>query len=145
MDLEEVRKTRNVGFLKTVGFEFTEVREGYARGELKLDERHGNPIGSVHGGVFFTIADNVGGVAACSYDDRKVTTVAGEMHYLRPAMSCAKLIGESREVKVGKKLAIFEVMISDENGRELALATMTYQYLEGDLSDGSGDCRSKLG
>ncbi len=120
---------RYVGFVKEVGYKTLEMREGYARGELELTEKHGNPIGSVHGGVFFTIADNTGGAAATSRG-RYVTTVSGEIHYLRPAIGCKKLIGESREIKTGKKICVYEVMITDENGRELALATMTYQYLD---------------
>ncbi len=129
MDYEKLIEKRNVGFIQDLGFRTTEIREGYARGELVLEERHGNPIGSIHGGVMFTIADTVGGSAAVSRG-RYVTTVSGEMHYLRPAIGCAKLCAESREIKVGKKLCLYEVMITDETGRELAIATMTYQYLD---------------
>ncbi len=129
MDYERLKKDRFVGFTKEIGYRTVEAREGYARGELVLSEKHGNPIGTVHGGVFFTIADNTGGTAATTRG-RYVTTISGEIHYLRPAFDCKKLIGESREIKVGKKICVYQVMITDETGRELALATMTYQYLD---------------
>ncbi len=129
MDYVKLIEKRYVGFVKEVGYKTLEMREGYARGELELTEKHGNPIGSIHGGVLFTIADNTGGAAATSRG-RYVTTLSGEIHYLRPAIGCKKLIGESREIKTGKRICVYEVMITDETGRELAIATMTYQYLD---------------
>ncbi len=129
MDFEKLKEIRNMGFVKEVGFETTEIREGYAKGEIVLSEKHGNPIGSVHGGVLFTIADNVGGSAATSRG-RFVTTVSGNINYLRPAINCEKLIGESREIKIGKNMCVYDVMITDEKGTEIAIARMTYYYLQ---------------
>ncbi|MCD8323888.1 MAG: PaaI family thioesterase [Clostridiales bacterium] len=129
MDFERLKEIRNIGFTREVGVNTTDIAEGYARGELELRPEHGNPIGSVHGGVLFTIADTIGGAAATSRG-RFVTTVSGNIHYLRPVMGCKKLIGESREIKIGKNMCVYDVMITDETGREIALATMTYYYLQ---------------
>lgn len=127
MDLERLKEVRNVGFIKSVGVEF-DMQEGYAKGTIKLQEQHMNPIGSVHGGVMFTLADTVGGAAATSRG-RFVTTVSGSINYLRPAMNCEYLIGESREIKIGRNLCVYEVMITNETGKEIALANLTYHYL----------------
>ncbi len=129
MDFEKLKEIRNTGFIREVGFDTTEIREGYARGEVALAPKHGNPSGSIHGGVIFTIADTIGGAAATSRG-RYVTTLSGNINYLRPAMGCKKLIGESREVKVGKNVCVYDVIITDETGREIAVATMTYYYLK---------------
>jgi acyl-CoA thioesterase len=45
-------------------------------------------------------------------------------------MNCEKLIGESREIKVGKKICVYEVTITNEKGSEIAVATMTFFYLD---------------
>lgn len=127
MDFDRLKDIRNMGFIKEVGFEF-EIQEGYAKGMLKLQPKHMNPIGSVHGGVLFTMADTVGGAAATSRG-RYVTTVSGNINFLRPAMNCEYIIGESREIKIGKKMCVYEVRITDERGKEIAIATMTYFYL----------------
>lgn len=127
MDFEKLKQIRNMGFIKEVGVDF-EIHEGYAKGMLVLQPKHMNPIGSVHGGVLFTMADTVGGAAATSRG-RYVTTVSGNMNYLRPAMNCKCIVGESREVKIGKNMCVYEVMITDDTGKEIALATMTYYYL----------------
>lgn len=129
VDFERLKEIRNQGFIKKIGFTLTEIREGYAKGELILTPMHGNPIGSTHGGVIFSIADTVGGAAATSRG-RMVTTVSGNINYLSPAMNCKKLIGESREIKTGKKMCVYEVAITNESDKIIAMATMTYYYLE---------------
>ncbi len=134
MDFERLKEIRNTGFIKEIGFVLTELTEGHAKGELPLNDMHDNPIGSVHGGVIFAICDTVGGAAATSYG-RFVTTVSGNINYLRPAMKgCKKLIGESVEVKVGKTMCVYDVIISDDEGREIAKATMTYYYLNQEVN-----------
>ncbi|MCC8152528.1 MAG: PaaI family thioesterase [Lachnospiraceae bacterium] len=129
MDFEKLKEIRNTGFIKEIGFETTEIREGYARGEVTLAPKHGNPIGSIHGGVIFTIADTIGGAAATSRG-RFVTTLSGNINYLRPAIGSKKLFAESSEIKVGKNVCVYDVMITDDTGREIARATMTYYYLK---------------
>ena len=127
VDYEKLKQARNMGFIKHIGVETVELREGYAKGEIVLDERHANPIGSTHGGVLFTLVDTVVRGAGASVSH---LTVSGNINYLRPAMNCKKLIGESREIKIGKKMCVYDVMITDENDREIAKATMTYFYLD---------------
>lgn len=129
MDFEKLKELRNVGFNRDLGIEVQEIREGYARAEIVLAPRHGNPIGSAHGGVIFSLCDTVGGTAATSRG-RYVTTVSSSINYLRPAMNCQKIIGESREIKIGKKMCVYEVLVTNENGDEIAIATLTFYYLK---------------
>lgn len=128
MNFEKLSELRNTGFIHEIGMEVLEIREGYARELLRVHPTHVNPIGSVHGGVIFTLADTVGGTAAISRG-RMVTTVSGNINYLNPAIDCEELIGEAREIKVGKKMGVYEVTITNETGKTIAVATMTYFYL----------------
>ena len=41
----------------TGGMRVAELGDGWARGELLLEERHRNPMGIVHGGVYCTMMD----------------------------------------------------------------------------------------
>ncbi|HEY9414405.1 MAG TPA: PaaI family thioesterase [Pseudonocardia sp.] len=50
----------------TLGFELTEVEAGRVVFELRPQEWHYNPIGSVHGGVYATILDSATGCAVHS-------------------------------------------------------------------------------
>ena len=58
-----------------------------------------------------------------------MTTMSSSMNFLRPAIGCKKLTGESREIKVGKQVCVYEVTITDETGREIAVATMTFHAI----------------
>lgn len=129
VDYEKLRQERNLqnGFINQIGFVVTEVRKLYTKGEIVLNSMHGNPIGSVHGGVIFAMADTVGGIAATSIGSY-CTTVNGNINYLNPAMDCEKLIGEATPIKVGHNLAVMQVMIRNEKGTDIACAMMTYQY-----------------
>lgn len=129
VDFEKLCEERNLqnGFMNQIGFVTTEVKELYAKGEILLTSMHGNPIGSVHGGVLFAMADTVGGIAATSIGSY-CTTVSGSINYLNPAINCEKLIGEATPIKVGHNLAVIQVMIRDEKGTDIACAMMTYHY-----------------
>ena len=93
-----------------------------------MTDMHRNPIGSAHGGVAYTLADTVGG-ACCNTVGMACTTISGNMNYLNPAMHCEKLIGEATPVKIGKRIAVIQVQITNEFGKDIAHATMTYQFL----------------
>ena len=127
MDQEAFLRLRNKiqGFNQHVGIVITSLEEGKATTEVEVKECHINPIGSVHGGMLYSLADTTGGVAASSYGSF-VTTVSGEISYLNPAIGVKKLIGKSRELKVGKTIMVYDVDIFDENEKLLATARMTY-------------------
>ena len=55
-----------------------------------MDDRHLNPLGTVHGGCLYTLADTVAGFAAasCGFEG---PTLSGNMYFLRPTMGVKKL------------------------------------------------------
>ena len=130
---EECRKwmeyrNNHYGFTREMGMKVTEVSDGYARVEMDIDKRSGNPIGSVHGGVIFALADTAGGVAATTKGSY-VTTVTGNINYLNPALTVKRLIATTREVKVGKNILVYDVSVRDENEKIIAEARMTFYSL----------------
>lgn len=130
MEFQKLIDFRNEypGFAKEMGMKVTEVSMGYARVEMEIDERSGNPIGSVHGGVIFALADTAGGVAATSRGSF-VTTVSGDISYLNPAIQVKKLVGVTQELKAGKNVLVYDVLILDETEKLIAKARMTYYSL----------------
>lgn len=130
IDFEKLVEKRNAfqGFINAVGIKVTEVSYLHAKGEIQLKDMHRNPIGSTHGGVAYTLADTVGGACANS-TGVACTTISGNMNYLNAAMNCEMLIGEATPIKVGKRVAVIQVMITNEHGKDIAHATMTYQFL----------------
>lgn len=130
MDFHKLIDFRNnhPGFTREMGMTVTEVTEGFARVEMTVDERCFNPIGSVHGGVIFALADTAGGVAATSRGSF-VTTVTGNINYLNAAMQAKKLIAVTKEIKVGKNILVYDVTVLDEKEQVVAETRMTYYSL----------------
>lgn len=130
MDFNKLIDFRNShpGFTREMGMEVTEVSEGFAKVEMEVTEACGNPIGSVHGGVIFALADTAGGVAATSRGSF-VTTVTGNINYLNAAIGTKKLIAEAREIKAGKNILVYDVKVLDEAGQVIADTRMTYYSL----------------
>ncbi len=130
MDYEALCKARNEqnAFGNLVGVRIVEIREGYARSELEMREELSNPIGSLHGGCLFTMADITGGSAAVSHGEQ-VTTADADIRYLRAGIGVKKVTAEAFEIKKGKNLLIYRVDMRDENGTLLTTGTLTYMSL----------------
>ena len=113
MDYEKLRELRNKQnrFGDLAGVRIVEIREGYARTELEVKPE------------FLT-----GGSAAVSHGEQ-VTTADADIRYLRPGINVKKLTAESREIKKGKNLLVYQVEVRDENETLLAAATLSYMSL----------------
>lgn len=127
MDFEKLKeyRNRNNAFAMELNMEITEISKGYAETKMPCGPGIMNPIGSVHGGCIFTLADITGGAAASSYGEA-VTTANADIHYLRPGIKCGILKGVARELKHGKRMMVYQVEILDDNDQVLAECIFTY-------------------
>ncbi len=125
--LKQVRQARNA-FCNSIGLTIMEIREGYSRSCLPVRDMHMNPVGSVHGGVMFTMADTTAGSAASSHGTA-VTTLDSTIHFLRPGLHTDCLYAEATEVKHGKRVSVYQVEVTDDRGELLATATFTFASL----------------
>lgn len=136
MDYEQLRIARNEdkGFNKYLGFEYAEIKDGYARVELTLEPKHLNPKGEVHGGCIFSLMDTAGGVAAITKGNL-ATTSSAHINFLNSG-HCGKLVAVATEVKSGKSLMVFEVEVRDENEKLLSKGTFTFFRLNQQYTPG---------
>ncbi|MBK5946332.1 thioesterase [Rhodobacter veldkampii DSM 11550] len=96
---------------------------------LKVAHRHLRPGGTVSGPAMFALADvavylallaQIGPVALA-------VTTNSSMDFLRKPAAGADLIGRARMLKVGRSLAVGDVLIFAEGGADpVARATLTY-------------------
>ncbi len=117
-----------IGFSKDIGLEVMEVEEGYCKGRIVLQKRHMNPLNTVHGGVFFTLADTICGIAAAS-SGYGGPTVQGDMDYMR-AVRGKEIVCTARVVKTGKTLTWVDGIITDDTDREVARTKFIYYRLK---------------
>ena len=104
---------------------------GESRIEVTVQEKHLQPFGFVHGGVFSSIIDATAYWAVYPQIDEGVgmTTVEMKLNYLAPANQ-GEMIAKGRAIRVGKTLCLGEAGIENETGVLLAHGTATMMILK---------------
>jgi uncharacterized protein (TIGR00369 family) len=111
---------------KLIGFVLKEIEPGRAVFQMDADERHHNPMGTLHGGVYCDLADAAMGYAyaATLTGGESFTTVELKINFLR-AVQKATLTAEAKVIKAGSTLGYVECEVKDEQGRLVAKAAST--------------------
>ena len=118
---------------RLLGFALKAIEPGRAIFEMEVDERHHNPMGTLHGGVYCDLADAAMGYAyaATLGEGESFTPVELKINFLR-ALRQGKLTAEARVVKAGSALGYVECDVSDQDGRLVARAASTCMKLRQD-------------
>jgi len=120
-------------YFQLLSMKLLEAGPGFSLLEIDVAEKHLQPFGFVHGGVFASIID-----AAVFWsifheiDDPNpgATTVDLKLNYLAPAAT-GKLVARGNRIRVGKTLGYGEAAVTDESGKLLAHGTSTLMILPG--------------
>jgi acyl-CoA thioesterase len=90
-----------------------------------------NSTGAVHGGVTASIADAAVGLALNRHfaGARRFTTVELKVNYFRPVTE-GSLRARARLVRIGSKICVGQVDLSDGHRRSVGLAIVTYMLLD---------------
>lgn len=122
MTLDEVRERFSQDRFATVnGAVIDEIREGYAKCSMTLNETHRNALGAVMGGAIFTLADFAFAVAS-NWNKNPQVSLNASVSFLGKAKG-EQLIAEAHKIKEGRKTCYYEVMVSDEHGNQVAHMT----------------------
>ena len=108
-------------------FTFTDVEPGLARLAFTPIDRHLRPGGTVSGPAMFTLADLAayGVIIAHIGDVALAVTTNLNINFLRKPKP-GPLSGLARLIKLGKRLAVVDIAITDEHDALVAHATSTY-------------------
>ena len=109
-------------FAKSIGAQLTEVREGYAKAELTVEERHLNGANVCQGGVIYTLADFAfAGVANCH--GTLTLGISNTITFLKSAQLGDHLIAECTETFDHHRLPYCDMKITNQSGELLAAMT----------------------
>ncbi|HEX6041726.1 PaaI family thioesterase [Longimicrobium sp.] len=122
---------------RLVGFTADFVEPGHTLFRMDADERHANPMGTLHGGILCDLADAAMGTAWGSTlgEGETYTTVELKINFMRPVWR-ATLTAEARVIGGGRTVGLTECRVTDEKGRLVAHATSTLLTLRGDAAQG---------
>ena len=104
---------------------------------MVADERHSNPMGTIHGGILCDLADAAMGMAYYSTLEpgESFTTLELKINFLRPFWT-GRLVARGRVVSRGRTVGMTECDVEDDEGRLIARATSTCLTLRGEAATG---------
>lgn len=130
--MEELKARLNSSsmYLQSNDMHVVEVKEGYAKVEMIIDEQILNVHGFVHGGALYSLADTAAGAASFA-TGRDSVTLSGTINYIKPGKG-GKLIGIAQEISAGRTTGVYEVFIFNDAEVLLSRATFTMFFLDND-------------
>ena len=121
--MDELKKRLNSSsqYLQSNDMQVVEVKEGYAKVEMIIDEQILNVHGFVHGGELYSLADTAAGADS--------VTLSGTINYIKPGRG-GKLIGIAQKISAGRTTGVYEVFIFNDEDVLLSRATFTMFFLD---------------
>jgi uncharacterized protein (TIGR00369 family) len=120
------------GFDELYGLEFLEVTPDVVRARVAVDERHKQPLGLVHGGVYAAIAETTASVGTwmAVKDEGKVSMgMNNNTTFLRPITE-GTVHAVATPVHRGRTTWVWDVEITNDEGKRVALTRMTIAVRE---------------
>ena len=120
------------GFADEIGVEWLDLNPDGAKARIRVERRHLQPYGIVHGGVHASLAESL--TSAATYeavkDEGKVAMgQANDTSFLRP-ISEGTINATAVARHRGSTTWLWDVEITDEDGRLCALSRMTIAVRE---------------
>jgi 1,4-dihydroxy-2-naphthoyl-CoA hydrolase len=115
-----------------LGIELLEFGEDFLRGRMPVDERTRQPAGVLHGGASVAFAETLASWAATFAVDRDRFHCVGmeiNANHLRPVAD-GWVYGEARPVALGRRTHVWEIRISNEDGKPVCISRCTMVVLE---------------
>ena len=119
-------------FVELIGATIEEMDEGLVRLSLRLEERHTNPNGVMHGGVITTLMDEAVGAVVAYVRGLDVmreaphATVDMNVSFVAAARAGDDIIVEARALKVGRSVAFAEAEVRRGDGAPVAKGRFTF-------------------
>jgi acyl-CoA thioesterase len=107
-------------FSNWLGIELSEVRAGYCKAQLTIRNEMLNGFHIAHGGIAYALADSNLAFASNTYGVQCVSIETSISHVLK-VQAHDVLMAECKEVYRGKKTAIYEVRVQNQNNDLIAL------------------------
>jgi len=125
-----------------LGFETVELGRDRAVARVEVDDRHRQPYGIVHGGVYAALAESIASeaTAVAVYEDAKIAMgMSNFVTFMRPISSGA-VHAEAICKHAGSTTWIWDVEMTNDDGRLCASSRVTVAVRPGpqERSPGSG-------
>ena len=122
-----IKRGETCPYYTLLNMKIREVKDGYARLTMELEEKHLQFLKTVHGGAIASLADSAAAWATVGSAGLETIPVTVEMkiNFLAPVES-GLLVAEARIVHKGKTISVSDVEVKDNKGRIVAKSLVTY-------------------
>ena len=124
---EFIERGETCPYYTLLNMKILEVKDGYSRLTMKLEEKHLQFLKTVHGGAIASLADSAAAWATVGSAGLETIPLTVEMkiNFLAPVES-GLLVAEARIVHKGKTISLSDVEVKDNEGRMIAKSLVTY-------------------
>ena len=125
--LEALNRNNKNTINESLGIEFTEIGEDFISAKMAADTRTFQPTGIIHGGAYVVLAESLGSVASnLCLDLNKEYSVGLDVNsnHLRSTNS-GWVSGTARPIHIGKSTHVWEIKISNEEGKLVNITRLT--------------------
>jgi uncharacterized protein (TIGR00369 family) len=123
---------------KTIGFELIDIGQASATLKLQTDPAiHGNPMGTVHGGVLCDLADVAIGTAHATTleANESFTSIDLRINFFRPLWK-DEIRATAQAVQLGRTVSFYSCDITRSDGKLVAVVTSSVMTLRGEHAKG---------
>ena len=120
------------GYNKAIGLRFVEASPDRFVAELEIDERHLQPYGLVHGGVYAGMIESLcsTGAALSVWNEGKNTVGLENTTAFLRAVRSGTLRGTARPLARGRRSHVWEAQIKDDRDRLVASGRVRLMVLD---------------
>lgn len=129
--LEMCRRMSQNTLMQTLEIEFTDAGEGFLEAKMPVNPKVHQPMGLLHGGATVALAESVGSAASLLFINTELQEVRGieiAANHLRSKRD-GVVTGTARIIHQGRSLHLWEIKVTDEQGRLISICKITNMVL----------------
>lgn len=125
--LDVINELTNKSLIGSLGIRFTKIEEGLVEATLQLSEKNTRPGGILHGGANLAMAETVAGLGSMLLIDTDEYNALGMQVSANHTgiLKKGKAYAVAKIVHKGKQTHVWNIDISDEEGKLISTARVT--------------------
>lgn len=123
---------KNDRFATDAGIELIDIKKGYGKARMAVEEHHLNAGNTTQGGAIFTLADLALAAAANSHGTLALS-ITSNITYLKGSGPGDILYAEAKERHAGKRTGHYQVDVTNQNGDLIATFEATVYRKDNEL------------
>ncbi|MBS3744080.1 MAG: hotdog fold thioesterase [Wenzhouxiangellaceae bacterium] len=131
--LEQLNRMVPGTLMETLGIRYTDSGEGFLEATMPVDSRHLQPMQILHGGATAALAESVASAASAAAlhgTGRHPVGLDLGINHLRGVRG-GVLTARAEAVHLGRSTHLWQIRMTDEDDRLVALGKLTLMVLEG--------------